>query len=273
VSRAIDGVDEPSELAVDLTAAVIRARGGFRRDVASLVESLPKGQLFVPLMRRIENVDVGVETELGSELSLTPHLLYDEERRGHMVCFTRPELVEAAAREVDLRTDGGALEYATLPGSVVFEIALEVVDGTRVVGLLVNALHDSELILRRHELASIAQGKPLPLVGYVSEIPLSPDEERLIAKLDGPPPKPLVDAIDGVLGARPSPPRYGLHRTFSPERDLEPHFTLNLIAEDGTVDEGLARELALALEGKLPPPGYIDIVWNDAGLDEGSKRS
>jgi hypothetical protein len=272
VSRAIDGGDEAAELAADLTSAVIRARRGFRRDVASLVEAAPKGQLFVPLMRRIEDVPVGVETELGAELSIAPHILYDEDRRGHMVCFTRPEFVEAAAKEIDLRTDGGELEYCTLPSAVVLEIALEVVDGTRVVGLLVNALHESELILRRHEVASIAQGKAIPLVGYVSEIPFSTDEKRLIAKLDGPPPEELVDAVESVLSSRPAPPKYGLHRTFSPERDLEPHFTLNLITEDHNVDSNLARDLSLALEGKLPPPGYIDIVWNDVELGEGRSR-
>lgn len=272
VSRAIDGVDEGAELGTDLTPAVVRARRGFRRDVASLVESIPRGQLFVPLMRRIENVPVGVETELGAELSVTPHLLYDENRTGYMLCFTRPEFVEAAAKEVDLRTDGGELEYCTLPSSVVLEIALEVVDDARVAGLLVNALHDSELILRRHEVASIAQGKAIPLVGYVSDIPFSTDEKRLIAKLDGPPPKDIVDAVEAVLSSRPAPPKYGLHRTFSPERDLEPHFTLNLMTEGDDVDPELARDLSVALEGKLPPPGYIDIVWNDAELGEGRPR-
>lgn len=269
VSRAIDGVHWGTEHAVDLTSAVIRARRGFRRDVATLVESLPNGRLFVPLMRGIEDVEVGVETVLGDELSLAPHLLYDEDRRGHMLCFTRPELVEAAAKNVDLRTDGGALEYCALPGAVAFEVALEVVDDARVVGLLVNAFDESELILRRHELASIVQGKALPLVGYVSEIPFSPDEERLIAKLDGPPPEALVQAIENVLSSRQSSPTYGLHRTFSPERDLEPHFTLNLIGEVKHVDAALVKELSLALDGKLPPPGYIDIVWNDEKLGPG----
>src|SRR5262249_49664627 len=149
-----------------------------------------------------------------------PHLLYDDNREGHVVVFTRPDLLEAAAKAVDLRTDGGELEYCTLPAIVALEVALELVDGERVAGLLVNAFDESELVLRRHEIASIAQGKAVPLVGYVSQFPVSPDEERLIAKLDGAPPREILDAVDAVLARTANAPRYSLHRTFSPERDL-----------------------------------------------------
>ena len=266
VSRAIDGTPASTDHAVDLTSAVVRARRGLRSDVAALVAALPQGRLFVPLMRRIENVAVGVDTALGDELSLSPHLLYDENRIGYVLSFTRSDLIEAAAREVDLKTDGGALECCALPASVVVEVALEIVDGERVGGLLVNPFHESELILKRHELASIAQAKPLPLVGYVSDIPFSEDEERLIAKLEGPPPQALLAAIDDVLSRSPEPPSYGLHRTFSPERDLEPHFTLNLIHSSAEPNAALIQEIGAALEGKVPPPGYIDILWNDPKL-------
>ncbi len=230
-----------------------------------MIEAVPRGRLVVPLMKRMEDAVIGVETEIGDELSLAPHLLFDQDGIAFVAVFTTAALVEAAATEVDLRTEGGELEYCTLPASVVLEIALEIVDGARVAGLLVNPFHDSELILKRHELASIVQRKALPLVGYVAEIPFSEDEERLIAKLDGPPPPSVLDAVEGVLRRRANPPKYGLHRTFSPERDLEPHLTLNLVT-DGDPDPELAAELGAALEGKLPPPGYIDIVWNDPVL-------
>lgn len=265
MDRAIDAVADSTEHAQDLTSAVARARRGFRRDVLALIEAVPQGRLVVPLMKRMEDVAVGVETELGDELSLAPHLLFDENGSAFLPVFTRADLVEAAASRVDLRTEGGELEYCTLPASVVLEVALEIVDGARVEGLLVNPFHDSELILKRHELASIVQRKALPLVGYVAEIPLAEGEERLIAKLDGPVPQSILDAVEEVLGRRVEPPRYGLHRTFSPERDLEPHLTLNLVTA-GAPDPGLALELGAALEGKLPPPGYIDIVWNDPVL-------
>jgi hypothetical protein len=270
VSRAIDGAPPSTDHALDLTSAVIRARRGFKSDVAALVAALPQGRLFVPLMRRIENVAVGVDTALGDELSIAPHLLYDENRIGYVLSFTQSDLVEAAARQVDLKTEGGALEYCALPASVVVEVALELVDDERVAGLLVNPFHESELVLKRHELASIAQAKPIPLVGYVSEIPFSENEERLIAKLEGPPPEAMVAAIERVLSKSPSAPTYGLHRTFSPERDLEPHFTLNLIHSDTEPNGALIEELGAALEGKVPPPGYIDIVWNDRKLDKDS---
>jgi hypothetical protein len=263
VSRAIP---PSADHTVDLTSAVLQARRGFKSDVAALVGVLPQGRLFVPLMRRIEDVSIGVDTVLGDELSLSPHLLYDENRIGYVLAFTRSDLVQAAAEHVDLKTDGGALEYCALPASVVIEVALEIVDGERVAGLLVNPFHDSELILQRHELASIAQAKPIPLVGYVSDIPFADNEERLIAKLESPPPETMVAAIDDVLSRLPDAPSYELHRTFSPERDLEPHFTLNLVHSATEPNAALVQEIGAALEGKVPPPGYIDIVWNDPKL-------
>jgi hypothetical protein len=145
----------------------------------------------------------------------------------------------------------------------VLELALALADDDRVGGLLLNALDGSELVLRRHELASIAQGRALPLVGYVGDIPFDPNEERLVAEMEGGPPAEIVRAIEKVLQTT----AYALKRTFNPERDLEPHFTLNVIGADVTVDRaGLAERLAAALDGLLPPPGYIDILFDDPTL-------
>jgi hypothetical protein len=61
---------------------------------------------------------------------------------------------------------------------------------------------------------------------------------------------------------------YRLQQTFNAERDLEPHPTLFLELVDPTsVDvEELNRRLAETLEGKLPEPGYIDVLF-DTGTE------
>ncbi|HVW30178.1 MAG TPA: SseB family protein [Polyangiaceae bacterium] len=247
----------------DASAAVAAARRGFKRDVAALVIALRKARLLVPLARRITNVPLGMEREVGEELSLSPHLLFDDERTGYVTAFTRQELVTRATDEIKWTTDDGPLEFVALPSQVVLELALALADDDRVGGLLLNALDGSELVLRRHELASIAQGRPLPLVGYVGDIPFDPNEERLVAEMEGGPPPEIVAAIESVLRSTP----YALKRTFNPERDLEPHLTLNVIGADASVDRAaLARELASALDGLLPPPGYIDILFDDRTL-------
>jgi hypothetical protein len=180
---------------VDLTSTVIRARRGFRRDVEALVKALPKGSLFTPLMRRIENVAVGVDTELGKELSLAPHLLYDENRIGYVLTFTRPDFIEAATQHVNLETDGGPLEYCTLPAPVVLDVALEIVDDERVAGLLVNAFDDSELVLKRHGFASITRGRRFRWSATFPTFPFSEDAGAVHRGLDGPP-REMLDAID-----------------------------------------------------------------------------
>jgi hypothetical protein len=254
----------------DATPAVAAARRGFKRDVEGLIRALRKAHLLVPLAKRMGDVPVGVDQTVEDELSLSPHLLFDPDRIGFLPIFTKAEFVERATVQVGWVTDDGPLEYCTLPGPAVLELGLAVVDDDRIGGVIVNPFDETELLLRRHELGSIAQGRAIPLVGYVSELPFTHDEQRLIAEMDGPPPDGLVRAIEGVLaeaGKAGQPLGYGLHRTFTPERDLEPHLTLNVRGGDEALDRGaLGETLAQALDGHVPPPGYIDIVFDDPAL-------
>jgi hypothetical protein len=251
---------------VDATAAVAAARRGFKDDVEGLVRALRKSHLHVPLAKRLD-VPVGIEQEVEDELALSPHLLFDPDRTGFLPIFTKPAFVERATEEVGWKTEDGPLEYCTLPGPAILELALAVVDDDRIGGVLLNPFDETELMLRRHELASIAQGRAIPLVGYVSQIPVSQDEHRLIAEMDGPPPEELVEAIERVLSEAGRGLTYGLHRTFTPARDLEPHLTLNVRGAPEDLDHGaLGEKLAEAIDGYVPPPGYIDIVFDDEGL-------
>lgn len=251
----------------DATEAVRVARRGFRRDVAGLIAALQKARLLVPLAKRIEELPVGMEQHVGDELSLSPHLLFDDDRVGYLPVFTRAAMLERATDQVGWGTGESGLEYAGLPGPVVLELALAVVDDDHVEGLLLNPLDDTELILHRHEIASIAQSRAIPLVGYVGDIPFGEDEQRLVAEMEGPPPPDVVEAIEQVLQASNTGLRYVLARTFNAERDLEPHLTLNLIGGAKGLDRSaVANELAAALDGILPPPGYIDILFDDPTL-------
>jgi hypothetical protein len=259
----------PNELdeAVDATEAVRAARRGFRRDVAGLIAALQKARVLVPLAKRIEELPVGMEQHVGDELSLSPHLLFDDDRVGYLPVFTRAQMLERATDQVGWGTGEGGLEYAGLPGPVILELALAVVDDDRVEGLLLNPLDETELILHRHEIASIAQGRAVPLVGYVGDIPFGEDEERLVAQMEGPPPPDVVEAIEEVLQEANAGLRYVLAKTFNAERDLEPHLTLNVMGGSADLDRSaVANELASVLDGILPPPGYIDILFDDPKL-------
>jgi len=202
---------------------------------------------------------------VGEELSLSPHLLFDDERMGFVAAFTRPDLLTRATDDVGWTTDDGPLEYVALPGQVVLELALALADDERIGGMLLNPLDGTELMLRRHEIGSIAQGRALPLVGYVGEIPFDPNEQRLIAEMEDGPPAEVVAAIEKTLAGTAL--AYVLKRTFNPERDIEPHLTLNVTGTDPSTDRGaLGERLAQSLEGLLPPPGYIDILFDDPTL-------
>jgi hypothetical protein len=263
LSPADHAKNEGTESA-DLTELLLRAQTGLRSQVAPLVDALDAVRFLVPLQKPIAEAALGVELELDGELSLSPHLLGDSDDLGYVVAFSRPDLVGPVAEQMGWRTAGEELQVCALPGRVTFEMALELVDGREIVGMLIDPGADSELMLQRHEIASMAQGRPLPLVGYVAQIPPTSEEKTLVAELAEPPPEAMVRTIEGVLAGRRSAARWALRRTFNAERDLEPHWTLTFQAAE--VDDALlalADDVAGALEGKVPPPGYIDILFDE----------
>jgi hypothetical protein len=247
----------------DLTAAVRTARRGLRRDVAVLVDSLDAAELYVPLARSIQGVPYGEQVEIDQELSMTPHMLVDGDQKVYAALFTRAELLESAGDQLGWTTSEGSLEYCALPARVAMQMALEVVDGVNVMGLVLNGLDDSELFLQRDEIASVTAGKPIPLVGYVHEIPVGDDERTLVAEAGDPPPPELIEAIEQFMANERDLKSYVLERTFNPERDIEPHPTLRLRTAGAVDRPGITARLIAALEDKLPEPGYVDIVFDE----------
>lgn len=250
--------------ASDLTAAIARAGRGLRSDVEQLVETLERSELLVPLARSMPDVRYGERVELEQELSLIPHMLVDPEGKLYAVMFSDAELIEAPRRQLGWTTDDGALEYCALPARAALEMALSVIDDDSVVGLVLNPLDPSELMLRRDEVASIAQRRALPLVGYVSEIAEQEFERTLVAEPGEPLDPELTRALELCLAGVPEVKSHTLRRTFNAERDLEPHLTLELeLARAGADTQAIAERIVSAVGGLLPPPGYIDILFRD----------
>lgn len=259
-------MSDDGEPAAGITDAVARAKRGTRSDVAALVDALRDGELHVPLARAVDDVPVGDPVPLPEELSLTPHVLAEEGGGLYCAVFTDPAILMPLERQLGWKTDGETLQYCTVPAVLALDMALQVMDEERVLGLVFNAMHATELVLDRREVGSIAKGKPLPLVGYVQHIAADTEASTLVAEPDSDPPRELVDAIEHLVRTIPEIESYELLSTFNAERDLEPHLTLRVRTCGSPSYEVLAQRIIAELEGKVPPPGYIDIVF-DAALN------
>jgi hypothetical protein len=246
-----------------LTALVEGARRGFRRDVAALEAALDDEDLFIPLAKKIANVPEGEDVPLDREMEIVPHYLADAEGGRHVALFTSHELVAGAAARLGWTTDGEELAFCALPGRIACQLALDLLDEETVLGLVIDAGHPSELVLRRAELASIVSGQPIPLVGYVADIPPQDDEQTLLAEPSDPPPPELTEACARTIGTLDDVTSHRLVRTFNVERDLEPHLTLRLAVRPGTDRRAVAERVIAAIGEHLPPPGYIDVVFDD----------
>jgi hypothetical protein len=114
--------------------------------------------------------------------------------------------------------------------------------------------------LTRAELASLLAGRPIPLLGYVKDIPAELDR-TLVAEAGEPPPEALISTLDQWSASAPNVTGYRLERTFNPDRDLEPHLTLTLrVGADADLRE-LFQGVTRAVADQLPPPGYLDVLF------------
>ena len=270
---------DEGEFYEDLTPLVERARRGLRSDVASLAQALPEGGLLVPLARAIADVPLGeaIAPEQG-EVSLSPQLLPDQEGSYFVPLFTDPDILLTVGKYLSWKTaetsavpeeaePQGELQFCTLPALAALDLALQLIDNEEIHGLVINPSSEHELLLQRHEVGALSQGQGIPLVGYVTEIPVGPEEERLISEPDTPLSAKLLGAIQSCIEQIPSVEDHRIEQSFNRERDLEPHLTLTLSCQaPETVDrQKLNNLLKTHLDGKLPPPGYIDVLFEVPG--------
>jgi hypothetical protein len=264
------GQDSGSGGGPDLVAKIIQARRGFRKDVAALLDALEQADLLIPLAEPVAGATTGERTKIEGELRLLPHFLPTPEGPQFAALFTSAPLLDAVAAQLGWTTGpaGGELEYCCVPGGVALQMASGTLDA-QVQGVVIDAGAESELVLTTAEVRQLVAGQAIPLVGYVAAIP--DDHERtLVAEPGAPPPPELTAALERCLTELAADlAGYELLRTFNPERDLEPHPTIKLLTRparrDGKLDhQHLAKHVFDAVGPHLPPPGYVDIVFEDA---------
>ncbi len=258
----IIGQDSGSGGGPDLANAVKQARRGFRRDVAALLEALEQADLLIPLAEPLAGATTGERTKIQGELRLEPHFLPTPEGPMFAALFTSAPLLDAIGGQLRWQTGGQELEFCSIPGGVALEMAAGTLD-ENVHGVVIDAGADSELVLTAAEVRQLVTGQAIPLVGYVAAIPDDHDK-TLIAEPGAPPPAELLAALDRCVTELPELTSYALSRTFNPERDLEPHPTIKLKTIAGQVDhQHLAKHVFNAVGPHLPPPGYVDIVFEE----------
>jgi hypothetical protein len=254
------GQDSGSGGGPDLASALKQAQRGFRRDVAALLEALEQQDLLIPLSEPLAGASTGERTKIQGELRLQPHFLPTPEGPHFAALFTSAGLLSAIGERLGWRTGTGELEFCSIPGGVALEMAAGTLDDN-VQGVVIDAGADSELVLTASETRLLVSGQAIPLVGYVGAIP--DDHERTVVAEGASSPTPeLAAALERCLTELPDLERYELLRTYNPERDLEPHPTLKLFTRSAAVDhQHLAKHVFAAVSPHLPPPGYVDIVF------------
>ena len=125
-------------------------------------------------------------------------------------------------------------------------------------------MQDTELVLHHDELGHLTQGQAIPFVAYVegaeSEDGESGGESEDVA--DGDLPADFKAALDACVAKAEQVTGYSVRRTFDPERDREPHLALRFVLSAPCEDyEDLRNIIVGTLEGTVPPPGYVDILF------------
>lgn len=258
-------LDEPSERLTELVEA---ARSGLRRDVQALMDNFDTEELLVPLARDVAEAPEGERVEFNGDLTIVPHLLPDSEGQLFAVLFTHPDPLEPIVDALEWKTDDEPLKVCAFQARVALQMALDVIDEKNVVGLVIDPGVESELCLTRGELASMLAGRALPLVAYVGDIHEEPGAKRLVAEAGEPPPAELLAALNTWIATARAVRSHRLERTFDPERDLEPHLTLTLVVPPDTERQVLFEGVTTALEPHLPPPGYLDVLFEETSTGD-----
>jgi hypothetical protein len=256
--------DEDAEMK-SLQPALEAARSGLRSQVQVLVEALPECHVYIPLSEDLPETPDGERVEIGGELTFRPHMILNQDESIFAVAYTDPQFVDVMQEALGWETSGGELKFVCVPAHVAFDLAQMDLDGDKVSGLVFNPGTDKELILQRDEVASIAQGTALPLVGYVSELEDNSEEGTQIVAGAPPPPAALIAALEAARESQKDLVDVKVHTTFNPERDREPHLSiiLTVVPRRELNRQALADAVMEDAAPHLPPPGYADIVFRD----------
>jgi hypothetical protein len=259
-----NGDDEKREAA--LSAALVAAQSGLRSDVKLLLEALETSHVYIPLSEDLPDTPEGEQLEFDGELTFRPHMILGEEEAIFAVAYSEAEFVQPLQDSLGWTTSGDDLKFICVPAEIALDLAQVTIDGETVTGLVFNPGTESELVLRRDEVASLAQGSAVPLVGYVSEIEDDALSDDHIVQGAAAPPEALISALALVKEKEAALTGVSVLTTFDPERDREPHLTIVL----SVIDKGNLNRAALAeaimdeASPHLPDPGYADIVFRDA---------
>lgn len=244
-----------------LAAAVRSARRGFRRDTEALIDLLDEGVLLVALAKPVDE-----DQAPSAQLTLSPKLVTTDSGEVLLPVFTSEDRLGAFAAELGWATRDDELSYFTLSVRGAFDAALDLVRDQHCNAVVIDPADDHELLLQPRELDALRQGQAVPLVGYVRELPVGADEQTVVSELDNPPDPALLAALDACIARFPSIVSYRLQQTLNRERDIDPHPTLTLLARSAPEDrEALHQALFEVLEGALPAPGYVDVVFELVG--------
>jgi hypothetical protein len=253
-------MSQPSDVLHDATGLIATMRRGLRRDVQAFVDQIDQVALHVALSRPMTDVAIGTRQQLDDEMTLSPHLLALNDA-WVVALFSDKDQIRTVGQYMNWTTGDASLDICTLPARVGFDLALQLIDDVQVIGLVLNPGDESEVFFSRNEAASIAAGKAIPLVGYVQELAGSDGPPPLVAELDQPLSSELLQPIETWI-RRNHFSGYQLQQTFDADRDLEPHLTLRVSTNGSQVDPNIVAPLLAELEGKIPAPGYIDVVFD-----------
>src|SRR5690606_13027492 len=214
--------DENGEIQSHATANEI-ARSGLRSDVLVLVEAREHCHVYIPLSEDLPDTPDGERIEMEEELTFRPHLILNQDESIFAVAYSDPQLVDAMQSALGWTTSEGELKFVCVPTQVALGLGQAEIEGEVISGLVFNPGTDQELILQHDEVASIAQGTAIPLVGYVSSMSDSTEEETQVLEGAPPPPDALLNALEAAKTRHPDLMDVQVQTTFNPERDREPH--------------------------------------------------
>jgi hypothetical protein len=158
------------------------------------------------------------------------------------------------------QTDGGPLQYVQLDAPAALRLLNAMAESRKIMGVALNPFQPEEIALQPQEISKLLKGESFPMPRYIGNLAVQQGEKFLDEEPSPAPSEELIAALDSLIGGGFL--SYRLRQTFNEERDLKPHLMLsvktNLPAER---HPGLAEKINGAVQNKVPPPGYLDVIF------------
>lgn len=253
----------------ELTDLARRATSGKRTPVRRFLNELKEASVLVPTHPgpnpgpSIDREEVD-RTESGQEnRELRPRVLETDSGTPFLPLFTGRSFLEAFLERMDPETESFEGSFRSVTGSEGLGLAEQLRQRGTVEGVVFDLYQDTELRVFHEEVKQLARDKAVPLKQHLLGEEVGEGSMHIVPPPETTVPDAFTETLQEYVRDRPDLESSSWVWGLNPEVDNRPHLIVNLETGGDDVDrEAHVKRLIGLLEGTIPEPGFVEVVFD-----------